>query len=264
MTFGKRSAIFVMRSGDTELLEAALTAIAIIDKKRVDFRDILWTLGILWHVARKIGDPGDAFRRCAELAEPGTAQLIRDFTARDAASKDLQTSWGYAEIETEHGPGLIRWGSQRYNPITDLAHMALDVAAAIAQDHYFPSNIGIATMLPEVWLRGEDSQNLTEILDRSRGTASISTIARPGQIPDHESQQLTVFIVEAATATDAAELQQLSQFRSSNHCQLGAVAGNLFCLLVARSWFVGIPGHETTDSLKRFSEPILDVLKRFT
>src|ERR1035441_3516391 len=68
--FAKRAAVFSLRNKDADPLKDAFTALAIIEAKRTDFRDILATLAFLHHTAARIGqDPEPLFRGAAEIAE---------------------------------------------------------------------------------------------------------------------------------------------------------------------------------------------------
>jgi hypothetical protein len=52
----RRAAVFAIREQKADWIVNGLTAIAMIEKERVDFRDVLMTLGLLNHSATRIGE----------------------------------------------------------------------------------------------------------------------------------------------------------------------------------------------------------------
>ena len=84
---------------------------------------------------------------------------------------------------------------------------------------------------------------------------------RPNEHPKHREQGLFVFIVETSQPDDAQTLLRLSQAKDvQGHCMIGAAAGRLFALIVARSIIVGVEAYETPKSLARFEEGLTKVL----
>lgn len=84
---------------------------------------------------------------------------------------------------------------------------------------------------------------------------------RPSEHPKHREQGFFVFIVETSQPDDAQTLLRLSQAKDvQGHCMIGAVAGRLFALIVARSIIVGVEAYETPKSLARFEEGLAKVL----
>lgn len=108
LTFSRRSAVFALRDRRTELLRDGLLAIALIEAERVDYRDILDALSLLYFVAHRIGaDASQQFKDAAALSEPAVAKLVTDFAARAPAPRDLRDAWGHVEIETASGVGFV-------------------------------------------------------------------------------------------------------------------------------------------------------------
>ena len=115
--FSNRSAVFAMRDGNAEHVVAGLTAIAMIEQARIDFRDPLHALSFLHHAGRRIGanvdDLMDTARACAE---PKMAELILGFQKRSEDQRDIRKSWGHTMVETPAGPGFIHSGFEEYQP----------------------------------------------------------------------------------------------------------------------------------------------------
>lgn len=265
MTFSKRAAVFALRTKNPETVVDGLTVVAMIEQERVDFRDILICLALLYHTAVRIGeDADDLFRRSAKLAQSEVAEMLNGFVTQTSDYRDLRSSWGFDEVETQHGLGFVGWGFEPYDPTIDLKRVAVELSELIATDKYHPDSIEVATELPDVWLTGGDDAILKRILGDIRGGASISASALPGEVPNHDSQQFTVFLVEAADESDAADLLRLSTMTNSvHHSNLATACGRLFCLIVARSFVEGVAGYETQGSLNRFRDAVSETLSRF-
>jgi len=264
LNFARRASVFALRERKPERLAEGLTAVAMVEQERVDFRDMLWALSLLHHAARRIGaDPAKPFRDAARLAEPETSKLILGFLARPEREKDLRASWGYDEVETEGGPGLIRRDYKPYNPIHDLKRLAVEIARLVAADKYTSASPSVAADLPPVWLEGVDDAALRRALGAVRAGANVAAHLKPGLHPDADSQQFTVFVVETADEAGARTLLDLSKRkRGAGVATLGLAEGRLFCLVVARSFTVGVESFETTESLSRFSRGLAELLRR--
>lgn len=262
--FGERAAVFALRESDPDFIADGLSGLAMIERDRVDFRDIVMSLALLYHSAAKVSDdPNKMFREAAALAEPGVAELFTNFIEGPEEYRDLQESWGYAEVKTTYGIGLIGWGFAEYEPTTNLAKVAVEIRQLISQDKYYPDSIKIASTIPPVWLGGGVDEEINKVLTSVRGGASVSGSLRPSEHVAHNSQQFSVFLVETADPADVQILLKASKVKVPGHCKLGVAEGNLFCLIVARSFVQGDEAFETDESLKRFSGDFGEVLKRY-
>jgi hypothetical protein len=77
-TFADRAAVFALRERSAARLADGLTAIALIETERVDFRDLYTSVGLLHYTAVRIrADHRKLFGGAAALAEPRTAEIIR-------------------------------------------------------------------------------------------------------------------------------------------------------------------------------------------
>ena len=159
--------------------------------------------------------------------------------------------------------GLIRRGFCSYHPTLDVAKAAVEIADLIAKDKYLPTSVEIAAELPAVWLETKNNAALEEALRGIRAGASIAASLRPGELADCDSQMFLVFLVETADESAARTLLQLSQTKKpESYAMLGLAKEKLFCLVVARSFVVGVDSFETTEKLSRFSKGLTDILRR--
>lgn len=264
LMFSKRAAVFAMREQDVDWVVNGLTAVAMVEQERTDFRDILWALGVLYHSAKRTGDDPDLLlRNAAVISEPNVSELILGFIRRSPADKDLQASWGYDEVQTANGIGLIGRGFNHYEPACDLMAIALEIADYVASDKYQPASVEIATELPAVWLESKANPGLDKILRAVNGAAKINAQLRPSEHPSYDSQMLLVVVVEASDEGAARTLLEMCENkRPSDYCMAGVAEGRLFCLLVARSFVVGVESFETTQSLSRFPRGISPILRQ--
>jgi hypothetical protein len=264
INFAKRSAVFGVRQGNPDIIAGGLAAIAMIERERVDFRDILCCLGLLHHSANRAGGDADImFRNAAALAEPEVAECFLNFLQQDAGYRDLRSSWGYDEVQTEDGMGFIGWGFKDYRPTIDLKATIVEISEGIASDSYQPAQIAVASDLPDVWIGAQSNPKAQRLLSSIRAVATLNASLRPDKYADHASQQFTVFLVEAENEKDAQALCQLAEAtQSPAHSTLALAQGKLFCLVIARSFMLGVDTFETDESLSRFSNGLTEVLEK--
>jgi len=262
LTFSHRAAVFAIRERDADWVVSGLTAIAMIEQERTDYRDVLLALSLIYHSASRIGeDPDRLLQDAAALSGPGS-DLILGFSNRTPEDKDLRNSWGHDEVQTSDGTGFIGWGFEHYDPTYDLKKIVMEIAELITTDKYQPSSIQVATSLPSIWL--ESKKNKTpKALRAIRAGGSISAKLRPNQHPNHDSQMLVIFVVEAQDEATAEELLLMSRKKkASDYSMAGVAEGRLFCLVVARSFVQGVESFETIDSVARFLPGIGRILRQ--
>jgi hypothetical protein len=264
LAFAKRAAVFAIRGRDAGWVEVGMTAIALVECNRVDYRDILMALSLLHHAAGRAGmDTAKVFRDAASRSEPDVARLIIEFIGRSDKDRDIRSAWGYEEIETDVGIGFIGWGFHKYEPTYDLKAIALAIADFLATDKYLPSSVEVATELPRVWIESGDRAALDQTMKSIRASASVTGSLRPEECPDHHYQQFTVFLTELANESDSQRLLEIAgQKHPTDYCMIPLAVGRLFCLIVARSFVQGIEAFETGHTLTRFAQPITDILRR--
>jgi len=266
LAFSQRAAVFALRERSIGRVTNGLTAIAMIEAERVDWRDILVALSLLNHAAERIGSDADRLlREAGRLSEPEVARLIDGFIARSPKEKGLRESWGYDEVEIDGQVGLIGWGFRAYQPTRDLAKAAVDIADFIAKDKYIPFSVEIATELPAVWLTTRDNAALQKALKAVRAGATVSARLRSEEHPHADSQMFSVFLVETADEAAAGTLLKVSQkIKPEGVAMLGVAEKNLFCLLVARPWVAGVESFEKADTLSRFAHGLAGILRSHT
>lgn len=265
LSFSRRSAVFAMRDRKTEHIIDGLTAVAMIEQSRIDFRDALGALSLLHHAARAIGAKVDGlFRKASSLAEPKMSELILGFLERPEDERDIRKSWGYTVVETKSGPGFIGWGFNAYQAAYPLDQIGLALAQLVKQDKYQPATVTLASDLPAVWLSSVDDNALKRALASIRGVVGIHANLRPQESPDYEHQVLMIFLAELDNEAAAQSLLRLSQeklTRASGFAMAAVAQGRLFCLAVARSIMGGTPPFENAASMQRLSAGIAVVLQ---
>ena len=92
MTFSRRCAVFAMRERNVEIAREGLTAVAMIDEERVDFRDIPACLYLLYHAASRIGaDAGGMFRQVGVLSDSDVGKQIVRFVEQTPDRRSLRS-----------------------------------------------------------------------------------------------------------------------------------------------------------------------------
>jgi hypothetical protein len=265
--FAHRSAVFAMRDNQSSHIIDGLTAIAIIELKRVDFRDALVRLALLYNAAIKIGDnPNTLVRRAIALAEPDTCALMEGFINRSPNDKDL-SKWGYVVVETENGPGLVASRFKAYAPTCPTDRIAFELAQLIEADKY-RAGVELQTDLPSFWLSGVDDGNLAQALQLVVAGAHVRGHLRPDtspQVPgDPVRQMLLLFLVELADQSTAESLDALARAKCARENSFSMLAirnGRLFCLVISSSAVYGENPFETASSLARFGPSIEAILR---
>lgn len=260
--FSKRAAIFAMRTGDSAWVKAALESLGMIELERVDYRDILLSIAIVLHAARSMdAEVESLFAETASRATPPMAEILEGFLKQTPKYQNLRSSWGLTEISTPAGVGLVGWGFRKYRPKVNLARVILEIAEQVERDKYLPGDPEIASELYPFWISREQNPPLETLLRSARGVALLHAQLRPNEFADHTSQQFTVFLVELPTGAAVNQLLDHAQRnRTRAYAKLAMGRDCLFCLIVARSFEVGVPSFETNKSLKRFLPTIPDIL----
>jgi hypothetical protein len=211
--FAHRSAVFAMRDDQSSHIIDGLTAIAIIELKRVDFRDALMRLAVLYNAVIEIGDNPDILvGRAIALAEPNVSALMEGFIKRSPNDKDL-SKWGYMVVETENGPRLVASRHKPYAPTCPMDRIAFELARLIEADKY-RAVVELRTVLPRFWLSGVDDKILARALQLVVVGATVTGWLRPerlSHVPGPLGQQmLTLFLVELADQSTAESLDALA------------------------------------------------------
>jgi len=263
LAFAQRSALFAIRENDAARLAAGLTAVAMIEAERVDWRDAVVALGVLAYAATRIAADlgrlvGDAVRR----AEPGMAEILRRFRHASAEDRNLR-SWGYAEVETADGVGFVQGGLGRARSKCDLLGIAIDLAECLGRDRYRVNSIDFGGVMPRVWLEHRDNADLDAAMGKVRSGLSLDASLRRTPGISASSQHFAVFLMEMKTEPAARDLLGVARQKKAKwFCKVAVAEGPVFCLTVARSFVEGAAAYETPASLARFEESFLEILKR--
>lgn len=263
LNFAKRASVFALRDHDEKWIRVALTAVAVVDAARVDERDLPLTLSLIHHSAERLGLHTTAlFDAASTLAEARTSQMIRSFVRQSAVDKDIAKSWGYHELPSTARVGFVRRGFDAYAPTRDLLGAALAIREAIARDRY-QGDVTLATELPAVWFPEAVREDAERILARSVAAASVYGSLHPHAHERANAQLLLIFIVEARSEQDATNLHALAASGPFDEpATLTLHKDRLFSLIVARSFEVGVPSYETSESIKRFEGPVRAALEK--
>ncbi len=262
LNFARRSSVFALREHNEKWVQVALTAVAMIDAARVDERDLPLTLSLIHHAAERLElRTLQLFDAAAALAEPRTSEIIRSFVRQPLVDKDIQSSWGYQEIQGKERTGFVQRGFDEYEPTLDLLSVALAVRDTIARERY-QADVTLATELPAVWFPKAARQGAESILARSVAAASVNGSLHPDAHERADAQSLLIFIVETRSEQDAASLHALAASNAADEvATISLHRDRLFALIVARSFEVGVPSFETRESIKRFEGPLRAALE---
>lgn len=260
LTYSRRSSLQALRAESVRAAIRAVNALALIDSERVDWRDTTVAAGLASHIlAKLVPDPGPILTAAQGLAEPTTARIMSRF-ANSAPETDL-ADWGYMQVDTNSGPGLILCGIAPFAPTINLVELAFRIGELVDDNMYRLGSISAAEELHAVWLPGASPSDTEPVLARCRATMSIGARLRPTTHPTSDSQQLTIFVVEARAESDAVCLHEWSVTGpDSAHTSVAWQRGPIFTLLVARSFVVGVEPFETQASLERFRKPIEEII----
>ena len=260
--FSKRAAIFAMRDGDSVWLKAALESLGMIDIERVDYRDVLISIAIVLHAARRMDvEVESLIVATRNRAAAPVSQMFKGFLKQSSKYHSLKASWGLTEISTPAGIGLIGWGFHKYRPKVDLTRVILEIAERVEQDKYHPGDPEIASELYPFWFSREPDPQLESLLRTATGVAMLDAQLRSTEFANHASQQFTVFLAEMPTGAAVNQLlETVQRNRTRAYTKLAVGHDRLFCLIVARSFEVGVPAFETNKSLQRFLPMISEAL----
>ena len=266
-TFAQRSAVFALRDNQSSHIIDGLTAIAVIELKRVDFRDALVALALLYNAAIRIGDNPDTLVRTAvALAESNMSAVMEEFINRSPNDKDLR-QWGHLVVETENGPGLVESHNDPYTPSYPMDRIAFELAQLIKADNYHPV-VELQTHLPRAWLSGVDDKMLAQALQSVVAGAQVTGYLRPETLPHIRGHlarpTLLMFLVELAGQSTAESLDALSRAkctRKNSFSMLAIRNARLFCLVISSSAVRGENPFETAASLARFAPGIERILR---
>jgi hypothetical protein len=269
--FARRQAVFGLRERSSDHVLDGLTAIAMIDPRGEDPRDMPpRPLGLLDHVARTIGEsPDRLMRETAIRSTTEMARLIERFAGRPHRS--LSESM-YMVTETPVGPGFVDTSVKPYHPTRPLDRIAFAIGALVTTHSYGAVRITVGENLQRYWLEGVDDARVSRAVRTIRGVVTIGADLRPEASADGDpnpppvgaSRILQVFLVELETDESSEALLRVALAKAERCVDVGLLGvrdDRVFCLLVGRSCVIGVPPVETRQTMRRFEAPVLEILR---
>ncbi len=229
ITFAQRMAVFALRENDPQLFKTGMRGFGLAGTGH-DPRDVMSVSAKLIYVALRLGlDP-------VELAEPGLIHtpLIRQWFS-DVADRVrevdwLTKHWGFREVETELGIGLID-SSGQYHPETELIGLAMRICRTIEDDdHYFSTRIKL-------------DQAESRLLTPTGGAWMIAN-PNPDAHPEMKKQMLHMRLLELASTGQVCQFSERHKI-SSNEAGLFITHDKLVFTLTAR--FLGVGSRKCGD-----------------
>jgi hypothetical protein len=253
--FIKRCSVLALNENKMEWCLAGLTALSMIDLKRVDWRDAKWAAGLLEHAIMKNEDVQEKLTEAA-VHLPGNAI---DFLKHLPATSTL-LDWGYDEINRGNGIGLIERSFAEYRPTVDLTGIALQISEKLTRGCYV-GHVEIATEIPEIWFSKAEQQEVKLRLTKSRGVAAVRGSLR-AVFGSNYDQMLVEWILEMPTADDCKYFSKAvgSGTPLRGRYAVGVPVDNLFALLVAGSIKEGVKPYENLSSLRELSKQTRQIL----
>ena len=253
LAYARRAVVRGLRSGDVRVASRGLVAVAVADYDRVDRRDLAWQAGLLsYAIGRISGDVAGPFQAAAALieGEGETAALLARMAGEPVASL---RQWGFREIRTLDGIGLIEDMGQPYQPAADLLAIAVTVTGAVHGDRWQLNDPVTGTNLPPVWLGAGNPDHVGPAIASITGCVTVR-----GALPGQEwRQHLLIFVAETGSSQAARTIAEAAGPGSgSSFAAVSAAAGPLCVVMIARSLVEGTPSIETQASLERF-RPVL-------
>jgi hypothetical protein len=264
LTFARRSTVRAIRSQEASVAADGLVAVAMVDPQRVDERDILQTLGLLYFALRRLDDENASavFREVAALTDSEVTPHIAGFPDRHGPAYTI-TDWGYLAVDTPEGLGLVEASIEAYDPTVDLLAAGLGIEAALDRDVYHAS-LTLRTSLPAVWIGASaDMPERALAVDKIRACLTVNGRLRPDVGPPSGTQQMTVFVCEARHGDDAERLAAWATQTTAgaDHVGFAFADGPIVAVAVARSWVEGTSSYETQATIERFRAPFMAAVR---
>jgi hypothetical protein len=249
-TFARRCALAVVRGSDAKQIEPAFISMAMIDLERIDWRDLIMLHGLVCFVAERSGAPvSELSKRTIQLAERECAQALK---SQPILQVSLAETCGLRAVRTSEGPALFDTDHEDFSPEADLKQIAFECAVALEENGYRIDDITLACDLPAVWLEGNDSSAIAEMVRNLSGCVSVCGVPIADPAPDSSGQGLLVFLGEAASERDAREIATAAEnASSSDRIELGVASRRLWAVVIQQSWIMDTPPMEDAQSLGR-------------
>lgn len=263
-TFCQRAAIFGIReNGNQSFIENSLNSLAMVDPERCDYRDALVAMAFANHgILKSLLNRSDLFNEAAKFANPKMAELLIGFEARNTDDQSVENMAGFTEIQTESGIGFVQYGYEEFHPKVNLSEIGFKISEFIESEKYQGASISVGESLPLIWVDGEDNSELKEILNRSLGTVSLRAYPKEELCRDWISQMFLLYLIEFENQNDAKRVVEIAKIsKSNNHSKIILSDDEVFCILITRSTTIGVDDFENEESIQRFKEPLLELIK---
>lgn len=244
--FANRSAVLALQESSIARCEDGLLALAMIDETRIDPRDAAWAVGLLAHaIEATSADRERLVSAAAALATPGMARILMGAREGSQLSK-----WGYTQIKTATGVGLVRSGFASYEPTLDMNGLALRLAAHLQQGRY-TAEPELAVDVPAVWFAEAHRASAEQLLKRARAAIAVQGTLRKEYTDKPLAQQFVQWVVEMPSVEEANTLVEYVgvNTRPSGRLVIGVASERLFSLLVAGSTMAGVESVESPEGL---------------
>ena len=257
MMYARRMAVRALRNRSPIPARLAATSLAMIEQRRVDWRDLSWAAALVSYAATTVSaDAQRLLREAASIAEPEAREVLLRFA--DSPALNL-SEWGFRVYDTDDGPGLLGDEGAPYAPSIDLVAVADRTQQALAETGWTIAGPTIGSTLPSVWLRAG-----TEAPDGAFGsiTGCLSLRGRAvGDSQDAKAQLMLIFIAETSTPEAALTIAQAAgPGPGSAFVGFGVAASRICAVLIAESYIRGVAAIETQESIERYRSPLLAAL----
>ncbi len=248
--FAKRAAVRALRESAPSWCEVGITALGQVELTRIDPRDVRWSIALVRHaVEATSADPYAIWLRAVERAPNVLSPILREFLGAGGALSD----WGYRQVSTENGPGLMPWGYAHFEPSVDLVGSAQRLARDIDAGRYATTDPEGGGGLPPAWF--EPDQSLERRLAALRGVVTIHGSRRPRSMDEAgRGERLIVFVAEATVARHAGWLQARARHELTGRHVIALSRDRLLALVIAGSFEMGVASVESRESLQDIVE----------
>jgi hypothetical protein len=239
--------VSALRTTSVDLATQGLLGIALIDRARIDFRDL--SVDLPHFALHEVGGDAEAVLRLgAAMSEPGAAELFALAIGRARQPRSLAQCLELPVV-SRYGFGLMDTWGHRFETTTALPVRAIEIADSIdSVTPYETTMLTAGTELPPIWLEGPDIGKRAKIA-AAAVRACISIHAELDGVR-FSGPRLIIFLTEAIDNSHAEELFELARTRSRPGQHQTALTRDKLTLIVnAGASTVGVSTTETAASL---------------
>lgn len=259
LAYAQRSVFAALRREDPALVPDAVAAMSLVSEDGIGDDRVIWTVaGLVGHAHGRLGGID---RAGVEAMLAGADRCVQAaFGDILDNGSDLEFDVGVREVRTRAGLVLLRDEGLPYEPNADLVDRAYDVAELLERDRYHVENIIIATEF--MVYAADDRGDHVNPLAVEAAKRKVATVCAEAVIDDGPFQPLSAYLVEFASADDAALVAAASDRRDwPDEIQLAVAAGPRCAVLRLDVRDDDEPFIETVDSLERFRDGLLAVIR---